>query len=452
MPKEEAKIEGIGRISVEGFKSLAKPVSCEIRPLTILAGPNSSGKSSIMQPMLMMKQTLEASYDPGALLINGPNVRFTKVDQFLSVAPRKKKREGFIVKIWMGDDISIEETFKKAKGQGILIEEAIYADRIDETRLRLDMSHEDILAANPHLKPFFDRIAWMHGAKGTRIGLDVVRNRCFLEIAFNLVDESAGVFQLLQAFPEFPRLPGGESIESCIREMIHVPALRGNPRRNYNIAAVSDKFPGLFSEYVASVINSWQSAKDPRLEELRRDLEVLGLTWKVEVLPVDDTSVEIQVGRLQHATRGGAKDLVSIADVGFGLSQTLPVLVALLAAKPGQLVYIEQPEIHLHPSAQIAMAQVLATAASRGVRVVVETHSSLIIKGVQAIVAEGKLDPKIVKLHWFKRGPKTGVTEVFSADLDEAGRFGEWPEEFAQIELEVEGRYLDAAEARLRGS
>ena len=86
--------EGITRISVKGFKSLTNECSIEIRPLTLLAGTNSSGKSSIMQPLLMMKQTLEASYDPGALLMNGPNVRFTAAEQFLSES-KNKAGDGF---------------------------------------------------------------------------------------------------------------------------------------------------------------------------------------------------------------------------------------------------------------------------------------------------------------------------------------------------------------------
>ena len=69
--------DGITRIAVEGFKSIVKRQEIEIAPLTILAGANSSGKSSIMQPLLMLKQTLEATYDPGPLKIDGPNVRFT---------------------------------------------------------------------------------------------------------------------------------------------------------------------------------------------------------------------------------------------------------------------------------------------------------------------------------------------------------------------------------------
>ena len=57
--------------------------------------------------------------------------------------------------------------------------------------------------------------------------------------------------------------------------------------------------------------------------------------------------------------------MVNIADVGFGVSQVLPVLVALIVAEPGQLVYLEQPELHLHPRAQVALARVLADAAKQ---------------------------------------------------------------------------------------
>ena len=132
-----------------------------------------------------------------------------------------------------------------------------------------------------------------------------------------------------------------------------------------------------------------------KLKQLSKDLERLGLTWKVTAKRINDAQVELQVGRLPHAAKGGARDLVNIADVGFGVSQTLPVLVALLVAEPGQLVYIEEPEIHLHPRAQSAMAQILADAAKRGVRVVIETHSQLLLLGIQTLVAEGKLSPDL---------------------------------------------------------
>lgn len=94
------------------------------------------------------------------------------------------------------------------------------------------------------------------------------------------------------------------------------------------------------------------------------------------------------------------------------------------------------------------MAQVLADAAIRGVRVVAETHSSLLLLGVQTLVAEGKLSPELVKLHWFTRG-EDGATTIKSEDLDETGAFGEWPEDFDDVTLNAQSRYMDAAEARL---
>ena len=83
----------------------------------------------------------------------------------------------------------------------------------------------------------------------------------------------------------------------------------------------------------------------------------------------------------------------------------------------------------------------------RGARVIVETHSGVLLLGIQALVAEGKLPADLVKLHWFQRR-EDGVTRVTSADLDEAGAFGDWPEDFGEVALKAESRYLDAVESR----
>src|SRR5712691_285382 len=79
----EEDSEIITEIDVRGFKSINREQSIEIRPLTILAGANSSGKSSMMQPLLLLKQTLEATYDPGPLRLLGPHVKFTSAEQLL---------------------------------------------------------------------------------------------------------------------------------------------------------------------------------------------------------------------------------------------------------------------------------------------------------------------------------------------------------------------------------
>jgi predicted ATPase len=126
----------------------------------------------------------------------------------------------------------------------------------------------------------------------------------------------------------------------------------------------------------------------------------------------------------------------------------LPVLVALLQADPGQLVYIDEPDVHLHPKAQNFMAQLLVNAANRGVRLVIETHSSLLLQGILTRVARGEITPANVALHWFRRN-EGGVTNVTTANLDAEGRVGEWPTDFDDVELNSTNDYLDAVEARL---
>ena len=116
----EEKIDGITKVAVKGFKSIAEECEIEIRPLTILAGANSSGKSSIMQPLLMLKQTLEAPYDPGPLLIDGPNVQFTEAAQFLSTLSSEDETDRFQVRIEVRlSDIfdSVTTIFRKRTGR-----------------------------------------------------------------------------------------------------------------------------------------------------------------------------------------------------------------------------------------------------------------------------------------------------------------------------------------------
>lgn len=431
--------KGITAITVCGYKSLYQEQRIEIRPLTILAGANSSGKSSIMQPLLLLKQTLEAQYDPGALLLNGPNVRITSADQLLSKVATKNCSNRFYVQFESSDDWKLRLTYKRDPGKALDIDSMNYRGKEDEKEntLYVGMPHEEIINfastdfGGLFKKEFVDKqnFKWK-----------VSRDRCFLSLTLQR-QEGTKKFDVMST--------SRSSSVQDIERVIHLPGLRGNPERTYPTTAVGAEFPGTFENYVASIVNHWQISKDENLKLLGIALEDMGLTWKVEAKQVDDTQVELRVGRLLHSKKGGSHDLVSIADVGFGLSQTLPVIVALLVAKPGQIVYLEQPEIHLHPRAQHALSKILADAANRGVKVIIETHSDLLILGIQALVAEGKLSSENVKLHWFNRSPD-GATEVKSADLDEAGAFGDWPEDFAEVSLDAESRYLDAAEARQR--
>ena len=495
--------QGITRISVSGYKSLAEECSIEIAPLTILSGANSSGKSSIMQPLLLMKQTLESTYDAGSLKLNGANVRLTSTDQIFTKAINKSSSliNSFTICLELDKKTIIKNTFKKEnKVKGIKIFSSMYKYLGFTIDLDLEMNHENILeSCYDSLVKYFSHLVLedkddindfanrfrlslkakyslnnLIKSKGNKIIESIyelnkntedtyrfwVKNhRCFLYIDANflcddipsaLPSEIGSSEEIV--FTSLFRLFGSEGLcniaEFRIRQLIHVAGLRGNPERTYPVSSIGQFFTGTFENYVASIIHHWKITRDKRLKQLGEALQILGLTWKVDARQIDDTQVEVRVGRLKNQGNSKSTDMVSIADVGFGLSQILPVIVALLVAEPEQLVYLEQPEIHLHPRAQANLAQLLVDAANRGVRVVVETHSELLIRRVQSLVAEDKITAEKVKLHWFKQDDN-GFTNITTASLDETGAFGDWPEDFSEISLQEESRYLDAAESKL---
>ncbi|NDJ76979.1 MAG: AAA family ATPase [Chloroflexi bacterium] len=433
MSNDPESTTGITKLVIDGFKSIRSRAEIEIRPLTILAGANSSGKSSVVQPLLLLKQTLEVPFDPGALLLDGPNVSFTKVEQFLC-RQEKNQYQDLRIGVEVDDRNYLINTFRfrqtKSRREMQLIEAVSSPGSVV---IKPDMSEEEIVKIVPdHLRQIQDQF---QAETELLFQWQVVRGRCFL-----YVELSSEQFD----FP-FKFVPFG-GIDH-IRQVIHVPGLRRRPERTYLVTpAQGPIFHGTFEHYIAGIISRWQANRSRQLPELGAILEELGLTWKISSERVDDTQVELRVGRLRHAAQGGAHDLVNIADVGFGVSQVLPVLVALLVARKGQLVYVEQPELHLHPKAQVALAGIIASAAKRGVRVVVETHSSLLLLGIQTLIAKKELDHQLVKLHWFELDDE-GCTQITSTDVDETGRYGDWPEDFGDVDLNAQSDFLDAVEA-----
>ncbi|HUT92245.1 MAG TPA: AAA family ATPase [Thermoguttaceae bacterium] len=430
------------RIAVAGFKSIREEQSIELRPLTILAGANSSGKSSMVQPLLMMKQTLEATYDPGPLLLNGPNVRFSEGKQLLSRTRKGESVNEFHVGIESLAKLGITTYFRKLPDRTLELHRAVLLENgklldvtttMDHATLERELPDKPVAMLKEFLPAFNATPYW-----------ELQRERCFLRPIARVKPPNRRIEDIPFSLQCLDR------VGQWLHDLVHLPALRGNPRRTYPVTAVGTTFSGTFDNYVASIIAKWQGDDDrDKLNSATDDLRVLGLSWKVVARRISDAEVELQVGRLPRAVRGGARDLVSIADVGFGVSQALPVVVALHAAGPEHLVYLEQPEIHLHPRAQVAMASVLARAVQRGVRVLIETHSPLLLLAVQHLVATGTIAPDAVKLHWFTRSEEDGGTSVTSADLDDAGAFGDWPEDFGDVEMDIEKRYMDAAEARM---
>lgn len=432
-------------IELEGFKSIYTKQEMRIKPLTILAGTNSSGKSSFMQPLLLMKQTLEAQFDPGSLLLEGRNARFTDADQVLSNTGKARKRRSFSVSINFPGSYKISLSYEKQKGSGLLpsTQEIVWVTKLDNEKRSVSLSRK---VESEDLKRDLSKV--IHGLpelfkkQFEKSSVAVRVNRCFLRPSVG-VEGPETIWEMMSDL-----YAPTDRASKFLQSIIHLPGLRGSPERTYSKTATGDNYPGRFDEYVASIIYKWKTERGGRenLNLVGDALVRLGLTWKVDAREVSDAKVELLVGRLPRSTRGGAKDLVSIADVGFGVSQTLPVVVALIVARPGQVVYIEQPEIHLHPRAQLALAQLLAEAVARGVLLVIETHSSMLIRGVQIEIANKRLKHQLVALHWFNRDDTSGETTISSASFDSIGAFGDWPIDFDEVSLSSDSAYMDAVE------
>lgn len=416
---------GITAVRVGGFKSLRDPVDLAIRPLTLLAGQNSAGKSSVMQALLLAKQTLEAPYDPGVLLLDGPCVHAATAESLLWRGKEGRAESWTLGVVYSG--ISFFAEYGRKNGGGFELRGTTMGEGASAISVRTP--DDDVPTV---IKDYLSTLIIESGVQHSAFKVSSARVSHRLEAALTLGAETR---QNVNVLPFFPTI--------AVEDLIHVPGLRGLPARSYPVTRVADRYPGLFSDYTASVLFHWQQTAPETAAGVADDLRHLGITSAVRASRIagNDSAVEVTVGRLPASAE---TDMVNIADVGFGASQVLPVVVALRAARPGQLVHIEQPELHLHPNAQVAMAALLVNAAKRGARVVVETHSSVLLKAVQLAVARGDLPPEDVALHWFTRDDD-GATQVRTADLDRTGVYGDWPVDFASVEMDVDAAFVQAS-------
>src|SRR5437879_2960875 len=141
MARKEPKTQAI---TVWGYKSIYEPQTMELLPLTVLAGSNSSGKSSIMQPLLLLKQTLEVSYDPGALLLDGPNVKFSDAEQLFSRFTSEKRATEFGIRLNLSDDSWMEVHFERHSTTPIGVKSISFCEGDKQVTLTPEMQSDAI--------------------------------------------------------------------------------------------------------------------------------------------------------------------------------------------------------------------------------------------------------------------------------------------------------------------
>jgi predicted ATPase len=156
--------------------------------------------------------------------------------------------------------------------------------------------------------------------------------------------------------------------------------------------------------------------------------------WMRRIIPnldIDIQSIsEADQVRIGLKNQGQATDYLRPTNTGFGISYTLPIIVAALMSSRGSMLIVENPEAHLHPASQSEMGQFLARAAAAGIQVIVETHSDHILNGARLAVKRGLLQAQDVSIQFFTQNVPENKIEVISPQIDADGRIDLWPDGF----------------------
>ena len=342
-----------------------------LRPLTLLSGLNGMGKSTTLQSLLLLRQ----SYQQRVL---GSSDGFGLV------------LNGEIVRLGTGHDVLFEGADQDEIGFTLNLDghEASWRFAYDRQADVLSYTSESdvpqfIYASNLFTDNF-------HYLEAERVG-----PRTSFEMADFFVREHKQMGTRGQYAVHFlDQYRDGEVFE----ELLH-PNARSSSLLNQVTAWMGDISPG-------TVI---------RVEGYG-EMDLMRLSFGFERA---DTAGDVRYFRPTN--------------VGFGLTYTLPVLVALLSSPAGALVLLENPEAHLHPRGQSQVGELIARAASAGIQLIVETHSDHILNGIRVAVKRGLASPEDIAMHFFQLpadGSELSGIEVISPQIDRDGRLDKWPENF----------------------
>ena len=355
----------IDQIFLRNFKCFEEQ-AISPRSLALLTGLNGMGKSSVLQAMLLLRQ----SYLDGLLPETGLELN------------------GSLVQMGTARDIFYEDAQTDDFEIGIRWDDSCEAKFV----LQYDRDADVLKIGSPVSAPeVFRRPPFSDGShylQAERLG-----PRTTNPVSDYLVREHRQLGSAGEYVAHFLYVYGTEIVDD---QRLHHPAAKANDLRNQ--------------------VRAWLGEVSPGTEihlDMHREMDVVGL-------------------RYSFATGKQRSNSYRSTLVGFGITYALPVLVAVLSAKPGDLLLIENPEAHLHPQGQAKMGELLARAAASGVQLLVETHSDHILNGVRVAVHDGLVEPEKVTCHYFSRIEEDGRvhSKVETPKMDRDGRLSDWPAGF----------------------
>lgn len=443
------------RLSFTNFKSWPK-AELTLAPITGLFGTNSSGKTSLLQFLLMLKQTKEATDRALSLDLNGSYVQLGTIRDAIH---KHDETRGITVELAFERDEPLalqDPTGKKAvpiaSGKEVRLSAhiGVHKRAPQAERIRYDLGgmsftlergkgkerEFDLHASDPSGRFRFIR------TQGRPWGLPgPIKSYAFPDQARTYFQNAAFLADLEAAY------------ESAMDRVFYLGPLRDYPKRDYLWARSRPTDVGQKGEKaIDAILAATEAAETRNLKPKARlmPFQKIIAHWLREMGLIENFTVEeIREGsnRWQAKVttrRGGAE--VLLTDVGFGVSQVLPVITLLYYVPEGSTVILEQPEIHLHPLAQAHLADVIISAAQRRrVQVIVESHSEHLLLRLQRRIAEEVVRKDDVALY-FCDAPE-GVSRLSALELDLLGRITNWPQQFMG---DAFGETAAAEEARLK--
>ncbi len=480
-------MQRISDFSLRNFKAFKETVSLPIRPITVLTGLNSHGKSSIIDALLLLKQTLlseKRTAERRVLLLNGP---FFQVDQFEEMLYIGENDSGFT----LGFRIPYDTSNK-------LIPNINFPDSYIQTDFNFSLIDKDrpkivsrvVLSAclNITQKPFskieihenpdnYDEAVVKVLIASSEVNTDSYSNlfkfSYFLpvwEIDFSKGEVPPKLFSDLFLAYRASFQPAIKTIEQeLIYNIKYVGPLREEPQRNYIKRGVIENDVGSRGEDTVLLLRQhWR--KKVAFVELPED-ESRAVSW--ETLKTADMELGVAINealrwmgmqklevkensgiiRADFAALSHEDKWVTIADVGFGVSQILPVLTTALLSDADSLLIFEQPEIHLHPRAQARLAELMICLARTGRRMIIETHSDHLINRLRRIAAEDMSNELAdqIGIMFVRQSKDRDGAYIESLKLDKEGLIENWPPGFLAETAEDSRAIIKAGISKRRG-
>ncbi len=447
----------ITRLSFQNFKSWADTGEVRMAPLVGLFGTNSSGKTSLLQFLLLLKQTTE-SPDRRLVLDLGNERSFVDLGTFQELV--------FSHDLERPLSWSLEWNLpKRLKVFDTIEDAAIFQSD--------SLAFSAVLAWKDHIRVLDMRYTFGDYEFGMTLGRDKKER-------YDLVSSNSYKFRRVQGrpwklphpakcygFPDQVRayyqnagfLSDFElEFEQLFSRVHYLGPLREYPRREYAWSGGRPSDMGRRGERVVEAILASREAgvlysrgkgkKRQTLEErVAQWLKDLELIHSFEVRPIKEGGKLFQV----WVKRTVSSSEVLITDVGFGVSQILPVITLCYYVPEGSIILLEQPEIHLHPRVQSGLADVLIDAIkTRKVQIIIESHSEHLLRRLQRRIAEEELNAEDAALYFCS--VSRDRSKLQSLELDMFGTIMNWPKGFFGDDFEEISATQKAILHRKQGS